>query len=163
MTSAAIEDGARTYVPSESEQTEAESFVRMFAEFSDAQPQSRPALVATDGTRHELPQAIFEALQQVAQALSHGHGVTVASRNARLTTQQAADFLGISRPTFVRILERGELSMEKPGRHRFVRLDDLLDYESRTRTNRREALENMVTEAEDLGLYDTTDRRVTTR
>lgn len=163
MTNAAIENGERTYVPSEAEQVEAEDLVRMFAELSAARPASRPALVAADGTRYELPQAIFEAVQQVAEALSQGRGVTVASRNARLTTQQAADFLGISRPTFVRILERGELPMEKPGRHRFVRLQDLLDYQSRTRSGRRKALEDMVTEAEELGLYDTTDRRVTTR
>ena len=48
--------------------------------------------------------------------------------NAMLTTQEAPT-PGIARPTLVRILERGEIPMEKPSRHRFVRLQDLLAYQ----------------------------------
>jgi len=84
--------------------------------------------------------------------------VSVAPLSAMLTTQEAADYLGISRPTLVRILERGEIPMEKPGRHRFVRLKDLVDYQERARADRRAALEAMVAEAETEDLYSKTDR-----
>lgn len=79
-------------------------------------------------------------------------GVTVAPMNAMLTTQEAADYLGVARPTLVRILERGDIPMEKPGRHRYVRLRDLVDYQERLREERRAALEEMVAD----GLYDGT-------
>lgn len=72
---------------------------------------------------------MVEVLRQVARALSAGMGVNVAPLNAMLTTQEAADFLGISRPALVRIVERQEIPMERPGRHRYVRLSDLLDYQ----------------------------------
>lgn len=82
-------------------------------------------------------------------------GVNVAPLSATLTTQEPADYLGISRPTLVRILERGEIPMEKPGRHRFVRLKDLVDYQGRTKEQRRAALEEMVSDAEKDHLYET--------
>jgi excisionase family DNA binding protein len=85
-------------------------------------------------------------------------GVSVAPLSALLTTQQAAEYLGISRPTMVRILERGEIPMEKPGRHRYVRLEDLVSYPTRTSEQRRDSLAQMVTDAESADMYDRLDR-----
>ncbi|WP_445548469.1 MULTISPECIES: helix-turn-helix domain-containing protein [unclassified Frankia] len=50
-----------------------------------------------------------------------------------LSAQEAADLLGISRTTLVRLLESGVIPFEKPSRHREVRLDDLLEYRRRQR------------------------------
>lgn len=117
----------------------------------------RPALVAADGSRTELPDDVFDVLKRVAEAMSQGMGVSIAPLSARLTTQQAADYLGISRPTLVRILERGEIPMEKPGRHRFVRLSDLIAYQDEQRQTRRRVLDRMQEEGHDDGLYEATD------
>jgi excisionase family DNA binding protein len=57
-----------------------------------------------------------------------------------LTTQEAADFLRVSRPTLVKLLETDELPFEMRGRHRRVMLRDVLDYQERSRMNRRGAL-----------------------
>lgn len=149
---------ARTYVPDSSEGEIITEFVRVLEEAGVGGPATdRPALVAADGRRLEVPEAMYPVLRQVAEALSSGMGVTVAPLNAMLTTQEAADYLGISRPTLVRILERGEIPMEKPGRHRFVRLRDLVDYQALTAARRREALEQMVDDAEEDDLYSRTD------
>lgn len=148
---------ARTYVPEDDQGAVIADFVRVLDEAGLAAVGSRPALVAADGERYELPESMFAVLRQVAEALPSGMGVRVAPLSARLTTQEAADHLGISRPTLVRILERGEIPMEKPGRHRFVRLKDLVDYQDRTRAERREALSAMVADAAEDGLYARTD------
>ena len=95
------------------------------------------------GERLELPESIDAVLRQVAEALLNGMGVCVVPLGAWLTTQEAADYLGISRPTLVRILERGEVPIEKPGRHRFVRLIDLIEHQSRMREQQRAALEEL--------------------
>jgi len=87
-------------------------------------------------------------------AMASGQGVTIAPHNAMLTTQEAADFLGISRPTLVRLLTDGLIPHEMRGRHRRVMLADLLDYQDRSRDDRRAALSEMVREGEAAGMYD---------
>ncbi|HAM43529.1 MAG TPA: hypothetical protein DCM67_00695 [Propionibacteriaceae bacterium] len=86
-----------------------------------------------------------------------GMAVSVIPQSARLTTQQAADFLGVSRPTLVRLLERGEIPMSKPGRHRYVQLQDLVTYQDAMQSRRREILDTMAREAAEVGLYEATD------
>ena len=71
-----------------------------------------------------------------------------------LTTQEAADFLNMSRQFFVTLLERGELPFEKVGTHRCVRFKDLLEYKERRRAERRKALAELTALAEESGDYD---------
>lgn len=49
--------------------------------------------------------------------------ITVAPQPQRLTTQEAADFLGISRPTLVKLLDQDKIPYDQPGRHRRRVLD----------------------------------------
>jgi excisionase family DNA binding protein len=71
-----------------------------------------------------------------------------------LTTQEAADLLGISRPTLIRLLGDGKIPFEQPGRHRRIRLDDLLTYRDQRRQERSETLDELVRQTDALGLYD---------
>lgn len=91
-------------------------------------------------------------------ALSQGLAITVAPQHTVLTTSQAAELLGISRPTLVRLLESGEIPFEKPGRHRRIRLRDVLAYQERARRARAAGLDEMVRVSEDAGVYDLPDR-----
>lgn len=77
-----------------------------------------------------LTKELAQALLQVANGLSQGKAVLVAPCDMMLTTQDAADMLGMSRPTFVKLLESGKIPYTKVGRHRRVRLDDLQEYDS---------------------------------
>jgi excisionase family DNA binding protein len=88
--------------------------------------------------------------------MAHGQGVTVIPQNALLTTQEAAELLGISRPTLVRLLEDHEIPFEQRGRHRRVMLADLLAYQVSMRRERREALDRMAQEGQAAGLYEAT-------
>lgn len=114
----------------------------------------RPALVAEDGTHLALPDELYEVLKDVVAALAEGLAVTVVPQHAVLTTSQAADLLGVSRPTLVRLLEAGEIPFVKPGRHRRVRLGDVLAYQERSRRSRAAGLDEMVRVSEDAGIYD---------
>jgi excisionase family DNA binding protein len=88
--------------------------------------------------------------------MAHGQGVTVIPRNALLTTQEAADLLGISRPTLVRLLEAGKMPYEQHGRHRRIMLADLLTYQEAVRHERRESLRRMAREGQRAGIYEAT-------
>ncbi|MFN2495229.1 MAG: helix-turn-helix domain-containing protein [Pseudonocardiaceae bacterium] len=80
-----------------------------------------------------LPDELYEVLRDVVAALSQGPAITVAPQHTVLTTSQTADLLGASRPTLVRLLEAGKIPFDKPGRHRRIRLGDLLAYQQRPR------------------------------
>lgn len=62
----------------------------------------------------------------------------------------------------MRILERGDIPMEKPNRHRFVRLRDLVEYQAKRRHQTRAVLDEMVADAEEDDLYTRTDGRAPT-
>lgn len=117
------------------------------------------ALVGPDGQTVDLPAEAFGVLSAVARAMSEGKAITVAPVDQLLTTQEAADFLGISRPTLVKLLEEGEIPFQRPGggRHRRVRLQDVLDHQERRRNERREALDEMTRSAVQQGLYEPVD------
>ncbi len=91
-----------------------------------------------------LPPEVFEVLREVVAALAQGQAVTIAPVHQRISTQEAADLLGISRTTLVKLLEDGEIPYEQPGRHRRVLLYDVLAYRKRQSTKARQALDDMV-------------------
>ncbi|HCT78589.1 MAG TPA: DNA-binding protein [Micromonosporaceae bacterium] len=116
-----------------------------------------PVLVSSSGQSIKLPPAVYEVLMQTVAALHAGRAVTVAPSARRLTTQDAANLLGISRPTLIGLLDAGRIPFEQPGRHRRVRIEDVIAYRDRRRKQRREALQELIRETEDLGLYDDND------
>lgn len=101
-----------------------------------------------------LPDELREMLTNVVMALRRGQAITLAPHALRLTTQQAADLLGISRPTLVKLLENGNIPYETPSRHRRIQLIDLLSYQASRRGENRDALGALAQEAQADGTYD---------
>lgn len=156
MTTRASAAEATTYLLEGSQLAEVVDFVAELARRGVDVPEPQCALVGADGTRLEVPGPVFEALVQVATAMARGQGVTVMPQNLLLTTQEAAELLGISRPTLVRLLADGEIAYEQRGRHRRIMLSDLLAYQERMRRERRESLDRMAREGQAAGLYEAT-------
>ena len=99
---------------------------------------AKARLVGPDGSQVEIPDELYGVLLDVVGALSQGMAISIAPHNTMLTTQEAADLLNVSRPTLVRLLTDGEISYTMRGRHRRVLLRDILDYQERTRSERRQ-------------------------
>ncbi|HEY5855997.1 MAG TPA: helix-turn-helix domain-containing protein [Aldersonia sp.] len=105
------------------------------------------AIAVTNGAvSAELPVSVRKLLRDAVAAFANGQAVTVSPVHTVLTTQEAAELLGITRPTFVRLLERGEIPYTRPGRHRRVELADVLAYRERLREIRRSALTELAAE-----------------
>lgn len=113
-------------------------------------------LLGPDGEQVSLPEEVYRVLRQVAEAMREGNAISVAPTGLLLTTQEAADFLGVSRPTVVKLLEDGAIPFERPNRHRRVQLKELLAYQEGRRAERRSALNRFTDEASQSGLYDGT-------
>lgn len=114
-------------------------------------------LVDPDGSSIELPDAAYRLFLGILEDMSEGQAVIVQTTGRRLTTGQVAQFLGVSRPTVVRLLENGEIPYEQAGTHRRVRLADAEAYKNRRKERRLAALDEMAFDAAESGLDEETD------
>ena len=71
-----------------------------------------------------------------------------------LTVSEVAELLKVSRPFVIKLLESGAIPFRKVGTHRRVRLVDVLEYRDKQDAVANAALEEMVRQAEEHGLYD---------
>ena len=100
----------------------------------------------------DLPPAAVRLLLDALSQIAAGHAVSVVPVQAELTTQQAAAVLNVSRPFLISLLERGDLPFHKIGTHRRVRYGDLIAYKRREHDARHQALDELVRQAQELGL-----------
>ena len=100
-----------------------------------------------------LPGVTLSLLSSILRELGHGKNVVVLATDTEVTTQQAADFLKVSRPYFVKLLEEGKIPYRLVGPRRRVLLEDLLRYQEHEELARRRGLDELVAEAQKLGMY----------
>lgn len=105
-------------------------------------------------TQVVIPTVAFRFFVDVLTELANGNAVTVAPVHAELTTQQAADLLNVSRPYLIKLLDEERLPYRRVGNRRKVQLVDVLDYKRHDAARRKEILDELTLEAEELGLYD---------
>lgn len=110
-----------------------------------------------DGETRELPPSVTRALFAVLGTLAQGDAVAVVPADNELTTQEAADLLGLSRPYLVKLIDQGELSCRWVGSHRRLRVEDILAYRRVRHLSRREKLNELVKESERLELRYSVD------
>jgi excisionase family DNA binding protein len=113
-----------------------------------------PALVDSSGNRTELPKPIFKILSDIVQHVKQEHSIFVISEDEALTTQTAANFLGVSRQHLVDLLEEGEIDFHYVGTHRRVYFRDLKEYADRRDSKRKETLDELFDKLTDAGKYD---------
>ncbi|MCB9767191.1 MAG: excisionase family DNA-binding protein [Candidatus Omnitrophica bacterium] len=99
-----------------------------------------------------LPETTVRLVVDLLSETSRGNPVAIMPLKTEFSTQQAANFLNVSRPFFVNLLEKGEIPFRKVGSHRRVRFDDLIRYKKKTDKRSLEALDELVTQAQDLGM-----------
>jgi excisionase family DNA binding protein len=112
------------------------------------------ALVGPDGCRIDLPSSVHEILVRIVEKMQEGKAIAVIPLLEELSTQAAADLLGVSRQFFVRECEAHKLPFHYTGTHRRVLLKDLLDYKKQREQARRESITRIARQSEELGDYD---------
>ncbi|MEE9393131.1 MAG: helix-turn-helix domain-containing protein [Planctomycetota bacterium] len=100
----------------------------------------------------EIPAVAARLLVRLLTEMAQGNAVTLIPIHAELTTQQAADLLGVSRPFVVKQIEDGFLPGRKVGAHRRILFQDLMAYKKRIDAERQAALVELAKLDQELGL-----------
>lgn len=100
----------------------------------------------------QVPPAAVRMLIRVLEEMARGNAVALIPMHAELTTQEAADLLGISRPTLIQLLETGEIAFRKAGTHRRVRFDAVVAFKRKNDAARKSALAELSAYDQELGL-----------
>lgn len=113
--------------------------------------------VTVTGANHQqqsIPSPVRDVLIRILTHMEVGQAITIIPASHELSSQDAADLLGVSRQYMVRLLEGGKLPFHRAGTHRRIYLQDLMAYKKERDRQRREALDQMAREEVEAGTYD---------
>jgi excisionase family DNA binding protein len=104
------------------------------------------------GEMLRLPKAVSELLYHLLTEMAQGNAVTLFPVHAELTTQEAADYLNVSRPYLIRLLEQGKVPFHMVGTHRRVKFSDLEAFRKTAEDERRRVMDELAAQAQELGM-----------
>ena len=115
-------------------------------------------LVGRDGKETEVPEPIYNLIRDILPALKNGQTMVLVPAHKSLTTQQAADILGMSRPFLKKILDRQEIPYQKVGTHRRIKFVDVMAYQERRDAERQGEMDEILATSIAMGAYKKTTR-----
>jgi excisionase family DNA binding protein len=71
-----------------------------------------------------------------------------------VTSQKAADMVGVSRPTLVKLLKQYRVPVMSTGSHRRIKLKDVKRLQATMRSRRDKAFQELIEFSEEMGLYE---------
>ena len=101
-----------------------------------------------------LPESVFYVLERVAEVMAKGDSITVVPVGREVTTQQAADLLNVSRQYLVRLLDEQRIPFRKTGKHRRLRIEEVLAFKEKRDKDRRAGLRELSKMTQEFGGYD---------
>jgi excisionase family DNA binding protein len=113
-----------------------------------------PSLRLSSEEQTELPEPLFKLLKRVALALKEGKPIILIPETESLTTQAAANLLGVSRPYLIQLLNENKLKHHRVGTHRRIYLKDIYHFKGQRDHARHEALDKLSDAVEKAGHYE---------
>lgn len=112
------------------------------------------SVVGKDGENHQvkIPGSAVKLMIEVLTQLGQGNSVNITPIHAELTTQEAADLLNMSRPTLIKLLDGHEIPHHRKGNRRKIAFVDVMNYKHDIDTKRLEALDQLSSLDQELGL-----------
>lgn len=140
------------FVPTQQDADLARNSSRLLAACIGQGPTARLRVIDGDNQPIEVPVTALRMLVDILANMAEGNAINLVPIHAELTTQQAADFLGVSRPHLVGLVDRGLIPHHKVGTHRRIYFRDVLEYRQQRMGQSRAALDALTEQAQKLGL-----------
>lgn len=86
-----------------------------------------------------IPEALVDVVTAVLDAVARGGTLRITTQPKELTTTLAAAELGISRPTLMKMIMRGEIDAHKVGSHTRLDVVDVLEFKRARAARQHEA------------------------
>lgn len=138
------------FAPSERESRLARESIRRLS--PAAKKNLKVRVAGMKGPDIELPATAVRFLVHLLTQIAEGNAVTLTPTRAELTTQQAAEVLGVSRPFLVKVLEEEKLPFRKVGTHRRIMFVDLMKYKDKMDAQRHAILDKLAEQAQELDM-----------
>jgi excisionase family DNA binding protein len=141
-------------VPSEQESELAAAGGRMLAACIGSGERAKLRMIVA-GQDITVPVQAVQMLADILKQMALGHAISIIPIHAELTTQQAADFLNVSRPYLIKnILDAGKLAYHMSGNRRKVLFKNLMEYKTKQKAESREAMAQLAKLSQEMGLMD---------
>lgn len=141
--------------PSKEEQIAAmESYNALVATLKELKSKNPEIEIEETSEKIKIPLNALKLLAKILEATSQGKPISIVPIATEITTQKASELLGCSRPHIVKLLESGEIPFTKVGRHRRIKIEDVIKYKNQTKLMQKKLLIDIMKSDEEIGLYD---------
>jgi excisionase family DNA binding protein len=107
-----------------------------------------------DGKEFKLTDQLSKAFLRFVSEVAKGNSVSIEALDTLMTTQEAADYLGYSRPTLIKLLDEYKVPISKVGKHRRIPFAALTALQIQIQINRQKAIRDLQKLEVELGLLD---------
>ena len=140
-------------IPTDDESAQARDAARQLARLMPDGEQPLRLVAEGDGRESiSIPSGAARLFLDALIQLGQGRAVMIAPGKAELTTEEVADYLNVSRPYVVKLIESGRLPTRVAGMHRHVSIADLIKFDEEDRKARRAALDELARMDQELKL-----------
>lgn len=117
--------------------------IENFSPTLESQKDAQKFLERIISGKTKVPDSVKDMIIEALYRYSEGEAVIISSIDENFTTQEAADFLQISRKHLIKILDEGKIPYFKVGTHRRIKRIGVLSYKKSLNARRLKYLEKM--------------------
>jgi excisionase family DNA binding protein len=113
------------------------------AQAGQTQAEAQRLLVDSPDGPRPLPPELSKLLWAALEAIASGKALAIHSLPPELTTTVAAEQLGVSRPTLMRMIRDGEIPAHREGSHHRLNTTDVLNAKRERLARQRQAFNEL--------------------
>jgi excisionase family DNA binding protein len=125
----------------------------MIVEAVVANPKEKLVLII-NGKQFKLSDQMAREFLRLVTEISKGNSVSIEAAETLMTTQEAADYLGYSRPTLIKLLDEYNVPISKLGKHRRVRFHEVQKLQNQIQARQQQAIRDFQKLEVELGLLE---------